>query len=164
MLRLFFRFLGVPVIIIDKGKSEKKSVIKGKKKVQLKHSVERYFDAFAKAGFDLIPVKGPWIIPSIDAGIIAGKMTENKGELNIGVAPYAKHKLKMWPEENMVRLLELISEKYKSKFWLFGGNEDSERLKAFQTKIAGSFNLVGKHNLDYSSSTIQIMAKLFVKI
>jgi len=33
--------------------------------------------------------------------------------LNIGVAPYAKHKLKLWPEDFIDRLLALISEKHK---------------------------------------------------
>ena len=88
-------------------------------------------------------------------------MTDNKGEFNIGVAPYAKHKLKMWPEENMIRLLGLISENHKSRFWLFGGNEESERLTAFLTKIPGSFNLVGKLNLD---EELALMSKLELMI
>jgi len=161
ILRLFFRLSGVPVSVIDKGRSEKKSVITGKKKTRLKHSVERYCDAFAKAGFPVMPSEGPWIIPSSEAKIKAGLMTDTQGELNIGVAPYAKHKLKMWPEENMVRLLELISEGHKSRFWLFGGDEESERLAAFQTKIAGSFNLVGKLNLD---EELALMSKLDLMI
>lgn len=148
ILRLFFTLSGVPVSVIDKGRSEKKSVIKGMQKNRIKHSVERYCDAFAKAGFPVIIPKGPWIIPSPEAIAKTGLITHSQGELNIGVAPYAKHKLKMWPEENMVRLLELISEKHKSKFWLFGGNEESERLTALQTRIPGSFNVAGRLNLD----------------
>jgi ADP-heptose:LPS heptosyltransferase len=151
----------VPVSVIDKGRSEKKSVITGKKKNRLKHSVERYCDAFSKAGFPVTPSKGPWIIPSSEAIIKAGLMTDYQGELNIGVAPYAKHKLKMWPEENMIRLLQLISEKHKSRFWLFGGNEESERLTAFLTKIPDSFNLVGKLNLD---EELALMSKLDLMI
>lgn len=84
-------------------------------------------------------------------------MADTNGELNIGVAPYAKYKLKMWPEENIVRLLEMISEKHKSRFWLFGGNEESESLAAFQKKIAGSFNTVGKLSLD---EELALMSKL----
>jgi ADP-heptose:LPS heptosyltransferase len=161
ILRQLFRLSGVPVAVINKGRSEKKSVITGKKKIRLKHSVERYCDAFAKAGFPIIPANNEWIAPSHEAIKKAGQMTAAQGELNIGVAPYAKHKLKMWPEDNMVRLLELISEKHKSKFWLFGGKEESERLTVFQTKIAGSFNLVGKLNLD---EELALMSKLDLMI
>ena len=51
ILRFFFRLSGVPSSVIDKGRREKRAVISGKKKKQLKHSVERYCDVFAKAGF-----------------------------------------------------------------------------------------------------------------
>jgi ADP-heptose:LPS heptosyltransferase len=53
----------------------------------------------------------------------------------------------MWPEMNMVRLLHLISEKHNCRFWLFGGREESEQMKAFSEKIPGSFNVIGKMNL-----------------
>src|SRR5450759_1662136 len=161
ILRLFFRLSGVPVSVIDKGRSEKKSVITGKKKTRLKHSVERYCDVFAKAGLPVMPSEGPWISPSSEAIIKAGLMTDTQGELNIGVAPYAKHKLKMWPEENMIRLLQLISEKHKAKYWLFGGNEDFERIISFQTKISGSLSIVGKLNLE---EELALMSKLDLMI
>jgi len=161
ILLLFFRLSGVPVSVIDKGRNEKKSVINGKNNIRLKHTVERYCDTFAKAGFPVKPSDGPWIIPSADALMKAGTMIGVRGELNIGVAPYAKHKLKMWPEENMVRLLQLISEKHKAKYWLFGGNEDFERIISFQTKISGSLSIVGKLNLE---EELALMSKLDLMI
>ena len=148
ILRLFFRIKGVPIAVIDKGRSEKKSLISGKHKIRLKHSVERYCDVFAKAGFPVIPTKDKWIVPSSDVILKTGILSGRPGVLNIGVAPYAKHKLKMWPENYMVRLLELIGENQRCRFWLFGGNEDSGRLIALQCRIAGSTNLVGKLSLD----------------
>ena len=62
-------------------------------------------------------------------------MTGSKDDLKIGVAPYARHKLKMWPEEYMIRLLGMIAEKYRVRFFLFGGNDESEKLAAFQSVI-----------------------------
>jgi ADP-heptose:LPS heptosyltransferase len=148
ILRFFFRLTGVPVAVIDKGRSEKKSLITGKKKILLKHSVARYCDVFARAGFPVVPSKAKWIVPSSGIVLKAGFIAEMQGVLNIGVAPYAKHKLKMWPENNMIRILGLISENHKCRFWLFGGDEDSARLTALQTKIPGSTNLSGKLSLD----------------
>ena len=55
-------------------------------------------------------------------------------ELNIGVAPYAKHKLKMWPEENMIRLLGLYPENHKCRFWLFGGVKKLRELDSTSDK------------------------------
>ena len=161
ILRILFRLSGVPVTVIDKGRSEKKSVIKGLIKTKLKHSVERYCEAFAKAGFPVELRGGPWIIPSGEVSIEAGLLRAEHGELNIGVAPYAKHKLKRWPEENMIRLLGLIAEKHKSRFWLFGGNEESERMAVFQTKVPGSINMTGKLNL---YEELALMSKLDIMI
>jgi ADP-heptose:LPS heptosyltransferase len=148
VLRLLFKACGVPVAVVDKGRREKKSLITGKKKKQLKHSVERYCDVFARAGFPVKPAKDKWIVPSPDVILNAGFVSEMQGILNIGVAPYAKHKLKMWPENNMVRLLQLISEKHKCRFWLFGGNEDAERLRVLQINVPNSTSLAGKLSLE----------------
>jgi ADP-heptose:LPS heptosyltransferase len=161
VLRIIFRFSGVPVYVIDKGRKEKRSLISGGKKVQLKHSVERYCDVFAIAGFNMVPSKEICIAPSNAALIKAISMTDNNGELNIGVAPYAKHKLKMWPEANMIKLLALISENNKCRFWLFGGAEDSDNLTSFQLKVPGSVNLAGKLNLD---EELALMSRLDLMI
>ena len=154
ILRFLFRLYGVPGYVIDKGRIEKTSLITGKKKFQLKHTVERYCDVFSKAGFPVTPSKDIWIIPSHEAIARAGDMVSPDVELNIGVAPYAKHKLKMWPEEKMIRLLEMISEKNNVRFWLFGGKEDSEKMSEFQKKVPGSINLLGKLNLDEELAVI----------
>jgi ADP-heptose:LPS heptosyltransferase len=161
VLRFFFRLTGVPVAVIDKGRSEKRLLISGKKKLRLKHSVERYCDVFAKAGFSLTMSKGESIVPSSEALIKADSMISTHSMLNIGVAPYAKHKLKMWPEENMIRLIELLYSKHKARFWLFGGNDESERLAMFQTKVPDSFNTAGKLNLD---EELALMSKLDLMI
>ncbi len=161
ILRLLFRISGVPVSVIDKGRAEKRSLITGKKKVQLKHTVERYCDVFTRAGFPLVPSKEAFIVPSPEGLMKAVSMTGQTGELNIGVAPWARHKLKLWPEENMIRLLEMISENHKVRFWLFGGKEDSEKMKAFNMRVPGSFNLVGRLNLD---EELALMSKLNLMI
>lgn len=61
------------------------------------------------------------------------------GGLNIGIAPYSKHLLKMWPEDYMVELLGKISERHEVRFWLFGGIGETDRLRLLQQKIPGSF-------------------------
>jgi ADP-heptose:LPS heptosyltransferase len=161
ILRLFFRLSGVPVSVLIKGRKEKRSVITGKKKIMLKHSVERYCDAFSGAGLPVTLSKGPWIIPSSETVLKTGILSDTGDVLNIGVAPYAKHKLKMWPEENMVRLLGMISGKYKSRFWLFGGADESERLASFQAKVPGSINTAGKSDLE---GELDLMSKLDLMI
>jgi ADP-heptose:LPS heptosyltransferase len=161
ILRFMFRLNGIPVSVIDKGRKEKKAVITGKRKVQLKHSVDRYCDVFAKAGFPVTPSTEPAIIPSAGALGKADELIADLSGLNIGVAPYAKHKLKMWPEENMIRLLELIAASYNCRFWLFGGSEDSDNLTVFGKKVHGSVNLGGTLKLE---EELAVMSRLDMMI
>ena len=140
VLRILFRLRGTPAYVIDKGRGEKRAVIRGRIKTNLKHSVERYRDTFARAGFFLTLTDGPWIVPFPGALLKASSLTGSSDELKIGVAPYAKHKLKIWPEEYMLRLLEMISENHRAKFFLFGGQDESEKLLSFQSRVPGSFN------------------------
>jgi ADP-heptose:LPS heptosyltransferase len=148
ILRVLFIFAGIPSFVIDKGRAEKRRITKGKSKIKLKHSVERYLDVFEKAGFLLKCETGPWIIPSDDGQKrIAGLMTET-GLVHIGVAPYARHELKTWPEKNMIKLLKLISQKIDVRFWLFGGKEETQQLISFQSKVPESVLIAGTLGLD----------------
>jgi ADP-heptose:LPS heptosyltransferase len=161
ILRLLFRISCIPGSVIDKGRDEKKSVINGNNKVLLKHVVKRYCDVFARAGFPLIPSGEVLSIPLQDPLLKAGFTTDSKDLLNIGVAPYAKHKLKIWPEEYMIALLGLIAKEHKCRFWLFGGDEDSKKISVFQTRVPGSENLVGLLDLE---EELALMGKLDMMI
>lgn len=148
ILRLLFRFSGRHTAVIDKGRAEKRDLIKGRKKVSLKHSVSRYLDVFSQAGLLIRPENWRNIVPVCTAyAKIAGLINET-GAMNIGIAPYAKHPLKIWPEKNIIRLAEMISDKVQANFWLFGGKEEYERLSALQSSIPGSFLVAGHLSLD----------------
>ncbi len=161
LLRFLFRITGVPVSVIDKGRSEKRALTGGKEKKQLKHSIERYCDVFAKAGYPVTPERDQLIIPSANALKRVSEVMGTGDTIHIGLAPYAKHKLKMWPEEKMIALLKLISEKYKCRFWLFGGMEEKDRLDAFCLKVPGSTIVAGMLNLD---EELALMSRLRLMI
>jgi ADP-heptose:LPS heptosyltransferase len=161
ILRILFRLTGVKSAVIDKGRKDKRQLISGKKKTALKHSVERYCDVFSAAGFSVIPSKDKPIVPGIHLLPDKEIAREMEGVINVGVAPYAKHKLKMWPESSMIRLLQLISEKHTCRFWLFGGPEDSEKLTSFQKMVPGSISLAGRLSLD---EELLMMSKLDLMI
>ena len=143
-----FRLTGVPVVRINKGRKDKRKTITGKNKVQLIHSVERYFNVFTQAGFSLEPVAGPWIIASSEGQKRALSLLLETGIPNIGIAPYAKHDLKMWPESNMIRLMEMIAKNSKVRFWLFGGKEETPQLISMQSRVPESVLVAGTLRLD----------------
>ncbi len=157
LICFLFSLKGISVFRIDKERNEKKKITKDKSRKQLKHSVDRYFDVFERAGFKIVPEKGPWIIPSPEALEKISGIPDGHAELNIGVAPYAKHKLKVWPEDYMVKLLSLIGEKHRSRFFLFGGAEELERLKAFEERVHDTVLVSGRMTLE---EEIALMSRL----
>jgi ADP-heptose:LPS heptosyltransferase len=147
VLRFLFRISGTPVRVIDKGRNEKKLVITGSRREPLKHTVERYFEVFRKAGFSLKEVTGPSIIPLPTAVAVVKELLKPAPVINIGVAPYARHPLKRWPEEYMVSLLNKISSVCKARFLLFGGHEESGKLGSIRDKVSGSEVVADRYTL-----------------
>ena len=150
----FFRLSGKPVSVIDKGRAEKRRLLRGRSKKQLKQVLERYAGTFARAGMPVSPDKGPFAWP---AGQVPEKLREPEGTLRIGIAPYAKHMLKIWPENNMARLLEMITKRRPASYWFFGGSDEMARLKKLQSRVPGSTLLSGKLDL---SEELACLAKL----
>jgi ADP-heptose:LPS heptosyltransferase len=148
-----FKLTGTPVYRIDKGRREKKSLITGKKKVFLKHTVERYADVLRNAGYSIDPQKQRCIVPKHEE-LDAVEPLLSPGILNIGVAPFAKHDLKMWPLEYMKELLLLISEHSKCRFFLFGGKEDSDKMEQFRVMFPGIVPVSGKPGLSHELALI----------
>ena len=154
LLRFLFILSGTRVKVIDKGRGEKKDLIKGKSKTQLKHTVERYSDVFVSAGLKLRPEMSKSIFVSQGAEEVAKKLVGDSDVKNIGIAPFAKHQLKMWPEEYLNRLLELISANHAVRFWFFGGNEEMEKIQSISFRTPGSVNLCGKISLEEELAVI----------
>jgi ADP-heptose:LPS heptosyltransferase len=148
VLRYLFRISGTPVSVIIKGRDEKKLVVEGRRRDYLKHTVERYAGTFHRAGFRVLTGTGKSIVPGNSEIEKVRELLNAQGFLNIGVAPFAMHHLKMWPEENMISLLQMISLRYHSHFWLFGGRSESERLEKIRERVSGSKNIAGKFTLE----------------
>lgn len=160
ILRMLFIASGIPAYVIDKGRREKRSLITGKKKVFLKHTVERYADVFTRSGYPVTPDKSAAIIPLDEEARLIEPLL-GKDRMNIGVAPFAKHRLKMWPEEYMLKLLSLISEEHKCSFFLFGGKEDLPRMEVFGNKAEGITPVAGKLSL---SAELALISRLDLMI
>jgi ADP-heptose:LPS heptosyltransferase len=161
ILRFFFWSTGVPVLVIDKDRKRKMAVITGKSKVKLTHTVDRYKETFVRAGFNITLLKEQSMFLTPGAMEKASEVLGDFPGLKIGVAPYAKHDLKMWPDGNMVNLLKLISEEYPSKFWLFGGREEKDKLEDFEKRTPGSVCLCGKLSLE---EELAVMSRLDLMI
>ncbi len=157
ILRASFAAKGIPVYVINKGRSEKKQLTNGAEKIQLKHTIDRYCDVFAEAGFPLEPITGPSIIVSDIANKKANQLLGKENVLNIGIAPFAKHALKVWPKENMIQLMNLIAQKTPCHFYLLGDANEAVLLDEFKEKVTGCTNMAGKYSLE---EELAIISKL----
>ncbi len=125
LLRKFYRLAGVKTIHMEKGRDEKKALTRRKKKVmrQLPTSIDRYADAFRRAGFELptptaLPERPPRPAPQIH-GI---DYIRREGEKWLGIAPFAQHRGKVYPIVNIKRIIgRLIAEHPEYRIFIFGG-------------------------------------------
>ncbi len=162
ILTLLFTLSGVKTITIVKGRKEKKALTRKKNKVfkPLGSTIDRYLDVFEKGGFfmKLLPFPGKKIyagdgeVPH-DAVLMPGK--------KIGVAPFAKHQWKMWPEEKMIRLLSILDTKGVQMFLFGGGGPEKEKLDVWASELVNGHNMAGKLSL---SDELKVMAGLDLMI
>ena len=125
LIKLFLPFK-IKKAAINKGRAEKKLLTKksNKKLYQLKHTAERYADVFRELGLnaDLTrQVKLPLFAPSKNiAQTLALKSPK------IGIAPFAKHKAKMYPIEKMENVVIELSK--KQTVLIFGGGQKEKQI------------------------------------
>ncbi|PJZ69445.1 heptosyltransferase [Leptospira perolatii] len=139
-ISLFFRFKGIPIFQIVKGRREKLRQIRKKKKVlkKLPHTVERYLRVFEKAGYPASVRKGPWINLDLDSKMYAkdfltSRKIDKKDGLWIGYAPFAGHKLKEWPHAKSLALLSLLKEEFPNvRIFLFGSNQEAPAMEEWR--------------------------------
>lgn len=121
MLSTFLRFKGYPITRIKKGRSEKKKLTSRTQK-QLKpltHTVQRYLNA--------LPGKVQWsddflpVFPNRNINAQPGT------ETTIGIAPFARHATKQWPENRMVELIHKLTQQ-GIRCLIFGAAHERQRL------------------------------------
>jgi ADP-heptose:LPS heptosyltransferase len=135
---LYYRIKGKKVVQIDKERKGKKALTKrisGDRK-NLKTSLERYHTVFRKLGFDF-EIQFQSLFP--------GKRT-SKEKYRIGIAPFAKHKGKIYPLEKMEKVIELLSQEENMEILLFGGKKEQEDLLEWEKKYPNTQSLAGKTN------------------
>ena len=163
ILRLFFNLSGTKTAVIDKGRAEKKLLTsRGHKQLrQLKTSHERYAGVFTRLGFpvDLNSDSSEEIHRSIPLQI--GHLVQ-EGKRLVGIAPFAKHKEKMYPLEKMKTFVRELGGRGDVQLFFFGAPGAEEIiLDAWQQEFASSVNVAGKISL---AEELQFISKLSLMI
>lgn len=161
-LSLLFGLSGVRTVVIDKGRKEKKALCRKNNKQfrPLQSTFDRYREVFETAGwfFNLSSFPGKALYAweedyPHDALMMPG--------MKIGVAPFAKHPWKMWPEEKMRQLLFMLDKKGWQIFLFGGRGEEKEKLDNWSSELLNGHSLAGVLTLE---KELKVMASLDVMV
>lgn len=152
-LTLRFRLIGAHTATLNKGRGEKRHLIKGNHAdmSMIKTSFTRYTEIFKNLG---LPIQ-------VNFTSLFG---ENKGKLEriisitgekntqkwIGVAPFAAHQGKIYPIEKMEKVVQLLVDRHNDlHIFLFGGGKkEKEILQAWENKYKKVTSVVGKLKME----------------
>ena len=146
ILKFFFRLKGLPVRQIDKGRREKAALTQSKNKDfrQLKATHQRYADVFEKLGFPLTLES----IELLKKQELPKKVTDVAGAPLgkwIGIAPFAQHASKAYPEDLMKEVLQELQKENNVKVFLFGGGPvETGKLAAWESEFSRVTSVAGK--------------------
>ena len=108
---------------IDKGRADKKALVAHKRNEQLKSSIERYREVFTQLGLPVTLNFEP--VP------LANDLTLAANH-NIGIAPFAQHRGKIYPKEQMLRVINLLLQARPDlHIYLFGGPDEQAELDSW---------------------------------
>jgi ADP-heptose:LPS heptosyltransferase len=137
VIRIFMAMTGRKVACIDKRKKPLESTMK------------RYQDVFDRLGFP-----APMIFTNIlefmpkDFSNLRAIATEKTGRW-IGIAPFSKHKGKIYPLQKMEKVVEKLSNEPNTTVFLFGaGKEEDKVLTKWAKEHPNVINTMGKLNLE----------------
>lgn len=175
-----FSVSGKPTATTDKARAEKKALTRTENKFfrQLTPIVERHLQTFKELGFTInltapiFPDKQPLIDELL---AIAG----NKSGKWIGIAPFAQHQGKVYPQDLMQEVIDSLAENPDYTLFLFGGGKEETALleqfakrrnniivTAGKLKLAQELNLINHLDLMLSmdSGNAHMAAMLGVKV
>jgi len=149
VVRSLFALSGKKVAFTDKGRAEKKALTSLTNKVfkPVKPMVERHVETFEKLGFSIDLANPQFPTKAILSDEIL-KITGNKTQNWLGIAPFAQYKSKVYPLDLMQKVIDELAKKDSIKIFLFGGgNEEIQKLNQLQNNHSNVIVLAGKLKL-----------------
>jgi len=132
VIKRLFAFSGKPVAAVNKGRAEKKALLRAENKIfkPLPTMFERHAQVFAALGFplDLSQPKFP-SAKALDQKTL--EITGNKTQKWIGIAPFAQYESKVYPQDLMQKVIDELSKSDAKIFLLGGGKREIEILDTF---------------------------------
>ena len=164
-LRFRFQCAGVSIARIHKGRNRKRKLVRRYCKVlqpQLS-SFERYENVFRSLGFSITPDFNS--IYGKEKGDVAlfNSIISSKGNNRwIGIAPFAKHKGKIYPLDRMEEVVMHFARNERTKVFLFGGGKkEQEVIDKWTSACPSLISMVGKLDMN---AELSLMSHLDVML
>ena len=160
-LRIRFMLDGIPTASIDKGRREKKRLTQKNHKVftALKSGFNRYYEVLEKFGFKF-KLSFTSVLESKKNNLSAQVLQAGKkGDFKwLGIAPFAKHKGKIYPLELQEKVIAHLAGDSRIKVFIFGGGEEEKNIiNGWCETYPTITSMVGKLNL---SQELDLMSQL----
>ena len=146
-LRMRFRLAGIRTAHIDKGRREKKALTDAveKKLVPLKSSFERYADVLRRLGLDVTPrFSSLFGDAGGDLRTVVGVTGEKGTDTWVGIAPFAAHRGKVYPLEQMEQVVAALAAAGCRVFLFGAGASERALLEQWEQRHEGVRSLAGK--------------------
>ncbi|MFW0718485.1 glycosyltransferase family 9 protein [Pedobacter sp. N23S346] len=144
----FFRLAGIKIKRLDKGRAEKKVLIRSENKIfkPLRQTVERYADVFRELDFNIQLShqlkQNPRELPSK-----ATNLFNHLSVKKIGISPFAQHIYKVYPLEKMEQVIASLSSMGFELFIFGGGKSEQTIAENWANSHPHTHNLIGNFNL-----------------
>lgn len=146
ILRLLFNMVGKKTACTDKARAEKRALTRPEDKIfkPLMPVVERHAKVFAELGFPIDMQQADFPSKkSMDNAV--SSLAGSKAGHWIGVAPFAQHQGKVYPEDLMRLVIGKLAENTKDTIFLFGaGNAETDILNGFAKGRENVIAVAGK--------------------
>lgn len=150
VVRSYMASLGKNSAYIDKGRAEKKNMIRTKHlEPSLTPMTERYMAVFEELGFPAEMVFKNFFEFKPRSLYPLRTLVKEKIGSWIGIAPFAKHKEKIYPLDKMETIVSELSKNTNNTIFLFGsGAQERAQLEKWAEKYPNTISVSGKINLE----------------
>ncbi|WP_445383535.1 glycosyltransferase family 9 protein [Robiginitalea sp. IMCC43444] len=146
VIRLYFRATRLGVAVLNKGRAEKRALTRTRNKDfrQLRTTHQRYAGVFSSLGLP-VTLTAEALLPT-EPWPLSFKEHQPASEVKcIGLAPFAAHSGKCYPEDRIKELIGLLEASSEYKVLLFGGGkEEIMHLKFWESEFSNCICVAGE--------------------
>lgn len=143
------RAKGLRVSTIDSGRAEQKAMTRRARKVltPLAPMTERYRDAIVRLGLEFSMPREKEVKTNPVPPVVTATAGAKTG-IWIGIAPFAKHKAKIYPIPSTDTLIGILTERYGKVFILGGGTHEKSFAEGMEKRHKNVVSVIGRLTVD----------------